>query len=64
MMNTFQNEPAPNKKFIKKAELPTIKQKKVQVQDNLNESSSVLLEKEKKQTDSSKVLKQKSKQNS
>jgi len=62
IMNIFQNEPALNKKFIKVAELPTINQKKVQVQDNLNESLSVLLEKEKKQTDSSKVLKQKSKQ--
>ena len=30
IMNTFQNEPAPNKKFIKKAESPSVNQKKVQ----------------------------------
>jgi hypothetical protein len=62
IMNTFQNEPAPNKKFIKKAESPSVNQKKAQVQDSPQESPPVVVKKEKKQTDSPKVLKQKSKQ--
>ena len=62
IMNTFQNEPVPNKKFIKKAELPSVNQKKAQVQDKPQESPPVVVKKEKKQTDPSKVLKQKSKQ--
>ena len=62
IMNTFQNEPAPNKKFIKKAELPSVNQKKAQVQDKPQESPPVVVKKEKKPTDPSKVLKQKSKQ--
>ena len=48
LMNTFQNEPAPNKKFIKKAESPSVNQKKVQVQDKPQESLPVVVKKQKK----------------
>ena len=59
IMNTFQNEPTPNKKFIKKVESPSVNQKKVQLQNKPQESPPVVVKKEKKPTDPSKVLKQK-----
>ena len=62
IMNTFQKETAPNKKFIKKTALPSVNQKNVQVQNKPQQTSPVVVIKEKKPIDPTKVLKQKSKQ--
>ena len=45
IMNTFQNEPAPNKKFLKKAESSSVNQKKIQLQNKPTGPSKVLIQK-------------------